>query len=33
MALSTCYQTHRLTCRGEYLWGKDGSINRRVFML
>ena len=32
MALSTCYQTHRLTCRGgEYLWGKDGSINRRGF--
>ena len=31
MALSTCYQTYRLTCRGGYLWGKDGSINRRGF--
>lgn len=31
MALSACYQNQRLTCRGEYLWGKDGDINRRGF--
>ena len=30
MALSTCYQTYRLTCRGVFV-GKDGSINRRGF--
>lgn len=31
MALSACYQNKRLTCRGEYLWGKDDEINRRGF--
>lgn len=31
VALSACYQNHRLTCRGEYLWGKDDDINRRGF--
>lgn len=31
MALSACYQNRRLTCRGEYLWGKDDDIDRRGF--
>lgn len=31
VALSACYQNSRLTCRGEYLWGKDDDVSRRGF--
>lgn len=31
VALSACYQNKRLTCRGEYLWGEDDTVNRRGF--
>lgn len=31
LALSACYQNQRLTCRGEYLWGKDDETHRRGF--
>lgn len=31
IALSACYQNPRLTCRGEYLWGKDDETNRNGF--
>lgn len=30
-AMSVCYQDKRLTCRGEYLWGKDADIKREGF--